>query len=582
MTTELVKEELRRFVADTKPGVISLVGKWGVGKTFTWNKWLTEEFQNKLGLEKYAYASLFGLNSLADVKLSISQAVKLNSFIRDEFDKNSIWSTKQDGLKWLMNKASRIVPVVPYAQDLNKLIEAASFNFCRNTLICIDDFERKSDNITTKDILGLVTKLRDEMGCQIILIMNDEKVDGDDDLQSYHEKSVDITLRYAPTPAEAIDIAFAKGKSSLELAAKHTKALNIRNIRLLKKIERLVIQAEEELKGFEVELLNQAIVTLVLLVACKYSDDPENIPSYDFISRGYSERSEILATHKAPSDEEERWSKVLSAYGFGHLDELDHILKSFVDDGYLNRPLLKHHAEKLDRQVKTNKLDKAVSSAWKLYHESLDNNEVEVVEALTTSFKKAAKNITPFNANGLVNLLRDLGHDDKAEEIIAHYVGNIDDPDVFAPEKYASFGDISDRNLKQAFEEKHEKLSIDPNFNAAAELFKISKHNSWGPKQLNHLSKMNSEEYVKMFKENANDTLSSIIKAAQLLGNVIDIDDPKFQLINDAVSTALQTIAEESPINERRMIQYGVVVKVSALPPPPPRKASLFGSESSD
>jgi hypothetical protein len=71
-STHVVYVEIERFLADTKPEVFCLTGKWGVGKTYTWKTLVRQARDTKsIGLKRYAYVSLFGQNSLADLKAVI-------------------------------------------------------------------------------------------------------------------------------------------------------------------------------------------------------------------------------------------------------------------------------------------------------------------------------------------------------------------------------------------------------------------------------------------------------------------------------------------------------------------------------
>src|SRR5689334_3999663 len=81
MSTQLAHQEMRRFLADSRPGVLSVSGRWGVGKTFGWNEALKEMRQSgKFPRERYAYVSVFGLRNIDSLKAAIFQStVKLNS-----------------------------------------------------------------------------------------------------------------------------------------------------------------------------------------------------------------------------------------------------------------------------------------------------------------------------------------------------------------------------------------------------------------------------------------------------------------------------------------------------------------------
>jgi hypothetical protein len=55
MSVELVKAEIARFLGDSKPGVLCIRGKWGVGKTYSWTEQLNAAHAEKrVGILKYA------------------------------------------------------------------------------------------------------------------------------------------------------------------------------------------------------------------------------------------------------------------------------------------------------------------------------------------------------------------------------------------------------------------------------------------------------------------------------------------------------------------------------------------------
>ncbi len=72
MSIEVISQQIRRFLASEAPEVMSIKGAWGVGKTYAWNTYLLQaKNQQKVALYKYSYVSLFGINSLSDLKFSI-------------------------------------------------------------------------------------------------------------------------------------------------------------------------------------------------------------------------------------------------------------------------------------------------------------------------------------------------------------------------------------------------------------------------------------------------------------------------------------------------------------------------------
>src|SRR6266481_5973212 len=76
MSVKHVNEEIARFLGSGEAEVLCIRGKWGVGKTWTWAKALEAAQQSSaVGLPRYSYVSLFGVNSLDELKFSIFENV---------------------------------------------------------------------------------------------------------------------------------------------------------------------------------------------------------------------------------------------------------------------------------------------------------------------------------------------------------------------------------------------------------------------------------------------------------------------------------------------------------------------------
>jgi hypothetical protein len=76
MSVKLVKEEIAKFLSRREPEVLCIRGKWGVGKTHRWAKQVEAAQQAKtIKLPRYSYVSLFGVNSLDELKFAIFENV---------------------------------------------------------------------------------------------------------------------------------------------------------------------------------------------------------------------------------------------------------------------------------------------------------------------------------------------------------------------------------------------------------------------------------------------------------------------------------------------------------------------------
>ena len=167
MSVELVRREIQRFLSTKEPEVVSISGEWGIGKTFCWKKYLAEaQKQNKIALNRYAYVSLFGVNSLDELKYSIFE----NTAKKEEASKDADLETFTSMIKSLESlgrKSVSILSRIPLIGPYFTSASPAAFLMVRNQIICIDDFERKGDKLKPKDVLGLISFLKEQRSCKV-------------------------------------------------------------------------------------------------------------------------------------------------------------------------------------------------------------------------------------------------------------------------------------------------------------------------------------------------------------------------------------------------------------------------------
>ncbi len=164
---EYLKKQLDSFLFEKDNSiVISLQGYWGIGKTHFWNNYIKSKIEEnqqvwdenikfKSSEDKHVYISLFGINSLDDIKrkiiLKISNRAKISKQI-----KNIVGNSKVFGV------------------DLSSAISLIEPSDFKDIIVCFDDFERISPNLNISEILGLISELKEQYDCKIILINNNE------------------------------------------------------------------------------------------------------------------------------------------------------------------------------------------------------------------------------------------------------------------------------------------------------------------------------------------------------------------------------------------------------------------------
>ena len=333
MSIELVENEIRRFLSTKESEVISISGHWGVGKTFAWNLYLKDaQTKDKIALQKYSYVSLFGVNSLDEFKYAVFENSVSSSDIGVEPSLDTLWSNANAATEKFVKKTLGILQQTSVLKNYIGGIAPVWFSAVRETLICIDDFERRGKSLSVRDVLGLINNLKEHKACNVCLILNDDALEEDEvDFRKYLEKVVDTSLEFEPTPEECARIALSPDTTTGRLLAENCVALGISNIRLIKRIERMVRVIEPMLREFDERILRQAVHSLSLLGWSVY--EPDRAPSLGYLRNwrgvdlfGIDEKREV-------PKEEAAWNALLNAYDFTTMDEFDLALLSGVQEG---------------------------------------------------------------------------------------------------------------------------------------------------------------------------------------------------------------------------------------------------------
>ncbi len=129
-----------------------------------------------IALPRYSYVLLFGIDSLDDFKYSIFlNTVDVISVVGEQDAENKRNSLLARAKGW--SKTVLSLQRVSAVKDKLGDISALWFPSVKQTIVCIDDIERHGDNLSIKDVLGLVSYLKEQKQCKIILILNDEQLD---------------------------------------------------------------------------------------------------------------------------------------------------------------------------------------------------------------------------------------------------------------------------------------------------------------------------------------------------------------------------------------------------------------------
>ncbi|WP_017968302.1 hypothetical protein [Rhizobium leguminosarum] len=559
MSLDLIEKEILRFLADSEPEVLCIRGKWGVGKTYTWDSLLDKATHNNaVALKKYAYVTLFGLNSLEDLRFSIfentnsgaelTQAATIESF-------SSMIQQAADAGRRSRNLIELTASVFNRKGVTDALAKVGFLNV-RKQLICIDDLERAGKGLEVRDVLGLISFLRVKRDCKIVLLLNDEQIgEGKAEFWKQVEKVADTILHFELNPSEASSIAFGTHQSEIRTIVEpllHT--LSITNIRIIKKIQLGAAHLTDILPGQDEDVVKQALTAFVL---SKWAVlDPDNAPPTAYI-RSYNEFASALKASDGKEAPVDKFADLLASYPYNSTDELDDVIIAGAEAGYFNETLLNQRAVLISARKKKTEGGEEFSRVWKdMYHGSLATSDEDFLDALFKSAVQEAALITPLNINSSIKLLREFGRTEMADKLIEAYIHAKSDENLeFFDLRHHHFSadEAVDDNLRTAFQEKFDSFVDDRK--PLDVLKSIAQRQGWSEADIALLAKQTPSDFETMFEALQGNEVRWGIESVGSIGNS---GKPGAEAIRKASIEALRRIARKSPIRARKIARFGI------------------------
>jgi hypothetical protein len=563
--TDLLQEEISRFLKSPTPEVLCIRGKWGIGKTFLWQSEIElARIANKIGLSSYSYVSLFGINSLDGLKMGVFEnSVQLLA------DDSDVSEKQLDQAVGLLKKNRRFLELIPVVGKAFEKAGPLYFGTVRDQIICIDDLERRGTDLTITDVLGITSFLKEQRGCKIALLLNDEELrDGAaDELAMHFEKVVDTNMRFDPDAVDSVRIALTESDDINKQLSQRCVSLGIANIRVIKRIERTIRQVAPLLSGFDSEVMGRAIQTIALLGWVKWQ--PSLAPSMEYIKVRNADVPRSLQTELTPK--ELTWHALLDDYGFTTMDEFDSELSRTIDNGFLDPSLIQKIGGVLDRQKVASRKADSFETAWEPYHSGFADDQDEVLDGIYKAFMPNIETITPLNLDATIRLFRELGRERQADEMLQFYVDNRSADEELWDLENSTFGsDVRDAAVRVAFAKKlsSQKIPVNP----VEALMNLSAGNGWKKEMLDAVAKLTKDDFVSIFKTHKGKELRKLVSGALVFGRFTDLSLEMTEIMARA-KAALVQIGSESPLNARRISKYGIEIS------PPTTLVESDGSE---
>lgn len=564
MSTALVAAEISRFLASPDAEVLCIKGKWGVGKTFAWRTYLADAVAaDSSALGRYSYVSLFGLNSLEDLRYAIVEGSVLLA-------QSGTGPTVETMAAFLMEKLGRGQPFFNIAlasmgkQAVGAALAKAAYLAVRNQLVCFDDLERAGDGLNALDVLGLASSLKEQRGCKVVLLLNEEEMaeKARKEFDRQLEKVADVSLVFEPTSSEAAAIALPDANSVSEMLRDRINKLGIVNIRVIKKVERLAKRLSDLVRGFS-QPIQEQVVSAVTLAGWSVLQ-PSDAPTLDFL-REYNTFTMALRKRQGGDDDQlaeaEKWTARLTNYPYKYADDLDLLVFDGVKRGFFDEAELLRAANIAEQKLTSNPDSNSFSKAFDKFHGSLTANDDEVLDGIYFGAMENLSNISALSMNGTIRLFREMGRGAQADEMLQGFIAaHAEDQAFFNLGNHCfTAGDVIDPALRQAFQDR--QSSFTDNRDPRDVLLSITQSSSWSNSDTRLLARMTKEGWVNLFDAVEGRDLPRMIQMAQQLAAQHGEHGDGFRA---ALTEALQEIAARSPLRAYRLRRFGV-----SLPPDP-------------
>lgn len=492
--------------------VLVIKGNWGVGKTFSWNSYIEGRIAAKdLNQIAYSYVSLFGKTSLADIRASVFQngkPIATSERIEDEFEKQITSSTGLlKSVPWfreaiqktqekvpLLGRLTKTARLTPFTDKFSGLIASLEYSLVKNYVICFDDLERKGAALSVREMMGLADELAQRKDCKIVLIFNDNSLTGDQDkreFEAYREKVVDTEITYAPTHTENLSHAILNTHPLFSRLEKVVIAIDLKNIRVSKKIYRLVEAVWPLLKDCDETILTE-FANHVSVLSWSYFMRETALP-FDFLKQRLSKSpwdSYLQTKDKETPPEETHYRALTSVIDLSPSAFDNHILH-FLEHGYVNESELKSEILDLSKKTEARRAHNELNAAWKLYTDSFRANQDEIVTAFRRVLLNDYDKLSISDFAGAIDLLADFGED--VTKILDLYV-ETHTIELAAMNQHDSF--LARRvSYKPLLDRINTIQASRINLNIDEVTTNIAVHKGWNPEDIDFLASLSINDY---------------------------------------------------------------------------------------
>jgi len=522
---------LDNFIVHPEKKVLILKGKWGVGKTYFWKNYINSvKCKNAITEKAVSYVSLFGKKDISEIKNAI--------YTKAKYGKDG----ENQGAKTAIKNLFHNVTKVPGIKDYSFLSDYIENKLLDNYIICFDDIERKDHNLQMDTILGLVSILKEENKCRIILILNEELLaePDKDSLNKYREKVVDLDIEYSPSIEDNTKIIFTTEKE-YNLYLPIFKLLGLNNIRIMKQIKWNVSQFKLEKYELNEQYRNE-IIKHVCVLSVMFYDKDYGINISDLVL------SENMLFNNINAQAKNDMNILFQKYGIS-LSIYDTYIRNLLQKGYFDFDEFNACISILKEREKKSNIKNDINKIWNYYGNGFMNQADNLIVMIDELLTKNCENMEMQNLLNILDMLKSISPNDDISKWEDKYVlANAAKINKSELEDYLN--KTMNKEVKTMIEAELRNRKKGKDIKSI--IIQIGTRPSWGVEDEYTLSNASEDEYYTAIMEIDNSNAMQILQQFHEYFNS-KINDSIRKEIGVKFENALKKIKQTDKLNEYRI-----------------------------
>lgn len=554
---------LARFLESDSQTSMLIHGPWGIGKTHSLEGFLRE--YNFGSADKYvarSTVSVFGKTTLADIQAAIFPSAQ--QIASDEVAKARLGGTATAYLslgRFLggenLNKnvgfiARKLGQVdVPWIGRLDALALRGNYEMVNDFVIVLDDLERHSAGVSLKDLFGLVSELASQRHSKVIVICNEDALEKLelDLLNQFREKIFDVEIGFRRSPRDVARIGMDESASYAAEAIKIFEALGVTNIRVVKRFSYFVQQFWLELCAADERVIREVLEHAALLTWARY-DPTVSIPRENFaslVSQDHWFDAAVGEGDREKSSWEVAWDAAASILQFSS-QSYDALFIDYLLTGMWVPGSLVQHIELKTNDLKRIEAEACLKEAWRVYGDSLNPDQTDVVSAFSEVFDEYLEFLRPRDIDAAFSLLEDLGVDISATR--DRYVELARDDVLAATVADWPYGGLKSKALAGLQVAARINAVGSPTIDSA--LTRMAIDRSWSEEDVALLASCSEEDLLEWMSSNP-DNMVTKIRQGLLAFRSMRSEDVRYEEIGKKAERLLKHLATLSELNRVRV-----------------------------